>query len=223
MNKERFIPTLRRIALIKNKRMEELTSDEVILQLIDEIHDYRATIKGLKENHEQKTKIAYLCDRRRCEKCGVDCTRTFDIEHAKNFRKEVGLYIEVDQEKDKTIEQLHIYIDSINTINEGLMKQLREKERQLEKLKGNIEFNIEEMYERIIHDSQHKPIIVRCEEPKKRFIDFINFVNKKDELFIFNDDYLVAYLKNTHAIKFIGETTKVENKKIMNLYLKKIL
>lgn len=50
-----------------------------------------------------RPKVAYLCDGRACgDECGlVDCIRTTQIEHAKNFGKEeTGYYYEVEPSAD---------------------------------------------------------------------------------------------------------------------------
>lgn len=47
-----------------------------------------------------ENKIAYLCDRRKCEKCLPTCTHTTDIRHAENFRvSHSGTYIEIGEAK----------------------------------------------------------------------------------------------------------------------------
>ena len=45
---------------------------------------------------ESTPKIAYICDRRSCEKCSYpDCMHTFDISHAADFVKDgAGNFIE---------------------------------------------------------------------------------------------------------------------------------
>jgi hypothetical protein len=54
-------------------------------------------------NHEPS--IRYLCDRKKCEECLSDlCSYTTDINHAKNFIKRWGDFVEVetkDQYKEK--------------------------------------------------------------------------------------------------------------------------
>ena len=39
-------------------------------------------------------KILYLCDGGHCETCSNECNHTTDIDHAKNFNKEFGVYVE---------------------------------------------------------------------------------------------------------------------------------
>lgn len=39
-------------------------------------------------------KILYLCDGGQCETCSNKCNHTTDIDHAKNFNKEFGVYVE---------------------------------------------------------------------------------------------------------------------------------
>lgn len=39
-------------------------------------------------------KILYLCDGGQCETCSNECNHTTDIDHAKNFNKEFGVYVE---------------------------------------------------------------------------------------------------------------------------------
>lgn len=41
-------------------------------------------------------KILYVCDGEKCENCSEECMYTSDIDHAKNFNKEYGIYIEED-------------------------------------------------------------------------------------------------------------------------------
>lgn len=45
------------------------------------------------ENKSPK-KILYLCDGGQCETCSNECNHTTDIDHAKNFNKEFGVYVE---------------------------------------------------------------------------------------------------------------------------------
>lgn len=37
-----------------------------------------------------KERIAYVCDRKRCERCSPECHHTTDIHHAVNFTKQEG-------------------------------------------------------------------------------------------------------------------------------------
>lgn len=39
-------------------------------------------------------KVLYLCDEEQCEKCSIECKHTTDIDHARNFNKEYGIYVE---------------------------------------------------------------------------------------------------------------------------------
>lgn len=39
-------------------------------------------------------KVLYLCDGGQCEICSNECNHTTDIDHAKNFNKKFGLYVE---------------------------------------------------------------------------------------------------------------------------------
>ena len=41
-------------------------------------------------------KVLYVCDRKQCDKCSEECSYTSNIDHAKNFDKEYGIYIEED-------------------------------------------------------------------------------------------------------------------------------
>lgn len=49
-------------------------------------------------------KIAYICDRKRCEYCDEICNHTTDIEHAVNFRKvEDGVWFEREETEDEGV------------------------------------------------------------------------------------------------------------------------
>lgn len=41
-------------------------------------------------------KVLYICDEKKCANCSDECIYTSDIDHAKNFNKEYGVYIEED-------------------------------------------------------------------------------------------------------------------------------
>lgn len=41
-------------------------------------------------------KVLYVCDEKKCENCSEECMYTSDIDYAKNFNKEYGVYIEED-------------------------------------------------------------------------------------------------------------------------------
>lgn len=49
---------------------------------------------GMELYDEKNTIVAYECDRQRCQHKCYECNHTTDIEHAKNFKREHGLYIE---------------------------------------------------------------------------------------------------------------------------------
>lgn len=42
-------------------------------------------------------KVLYLCDGGQCEICSNECNHTTDIDHAKNFNKKFGLYVEKEE------------------------------------------------------------------------------------------------------------------------------
>ena len=43
--------------------------------------------------------VLYLCDRKKCENCSYpDCTRTTDISHAKNFKHDLEVWYEKDDD-----------------------------------------------------------------------------------------------------------------------------
>lgn len=46
----------------------------------------------LMEKNERR--ILYICDRRKCNNCSMECTHTTDIEHAVNFKNIDGYYTE---------------------------------------------------------------------------------------------------------------------------------
>lgn len=49
-------------------------------------------------------RIAYICDRKRCERCSPECHHTTDIHHAVNFTKQEGTddcWMENMDEEDK--------------------------------------------------------------------------------------------------------------------------
>ena len=51
------------------------------------------------KEHEQA--ILYLCDGKKCEQCDPDfCSHTTDINHAKNFIKSWGDFIEVESKEN---------------------------------------------------------------------------------------------------------------------------
>lgn len=54
---------------------------------------------------ESKTTVMYLCDRRKCERCGEKsmglCRHTIDITYAKNFKNVCGKFIENDIEDEE--------------------------------------------------------------------------------------------------------------------------
>lgn len=39
-------------------------------------------------------RVLYICDREKCDKCFSNCDHTTDINHAANFKKIDGIYIE---------------------------------------------------------------------------------------------------------------------------------
>ena len=43
---------------------------------------------------KNKRRILYICDRRKCSNCSMECTHTTDIEHAVNFKNIDGYYME---------------------------------------------------------------------------------------------------------------------------------
>lgn len=46
----------------------------------------------LMEKNERR--ILYICDRRKCNNCSMECTHTTDIEHAVNFKNIDDYYME---------------------------------------------------------------------------------------------------------------------------------
>lgn len=42
-------------------------------------------------------KVLYLCDEEQCENCSTECKHTTDIDHARNFNKEYGIYVEKEE------------------------------------------------------------------------------------------------------------------------------
>ena len=46
----------------------------------------------LMEKNERR--IRYICDRRKCNNCSMECAHTTDIEHAVNFKNIDGYYTE---------------------------------------------------------------------------------------------------------------------------------
>lgn len=47
--------------------------------------------------HNDK-KILYLCDSGQCKNCSNECKHTTDINHAKNFNKKFGVYVEKEEQ-----------------------------------------------------------------------------------------------------------------------------
>ena len=43
---------------------------------------------------EEKPTVLYICDRRACAVCHRECSHTKNINHAENFSREYGAYIE---------------------------------------------------------------------------------------------------------------------------------
>ncbi len=43
---------------------------------------------------KNKRRILYICDRRKCNNCSMECTHTTDIEHAVNFKNIDDYYME---------------------------------------------------------------------------------------------------------------------------------
>ena len=73
-----------------------------------DINDMQDTIYALRdfpsilEAESHKVKVAYLCDRERCEECHPDyCKHTSDIKHARNFEEKAkGRYVEREPEAE---------------------------------------------------------------------------------------------------------------------------
>lgn len=81
---DRYKDTMKRL-----KRMGINTDNLVcvIQELTEEIDYYRSKIKDM-EQAASNSRIMYVCDRRKCNRCTVDsgfCGFTSDIRHAKNF------------------------------------------------------------------------------------------------------------------------------------------
>lgn len=59
--------------------------------LINAVQNRDAKIRDLEKTRKESVpRIFYLCDRRACDKCNLECFHTADIRHAKNFRLEVN-------------------------------------------------------------------------------------------------------------------------------------
>lgn len=43
-------------------------------------------------------RVLYLCEGGQCKNCSNECNHTTDIEHAKNFNKEFGVYVEKEEQ-----------------------------------------------------------------------------------------------------------------------------
>lgn len=43
-------------------------------------------------------RVFYLCDGGKCKNCSNECNHTADIDHAKNFNKEIGVYVEKEEQ-----------------------------------------------------------------------------------------------------------------------------
>ena len=50
--------------------------------------------RNFRYDNKSPDKVLYLCDGRQCETCSNECNHTTDIDHAKNFNKEFGVYVE---------------------------------------------------------------------------------------------------------------------------------
>ena len=46
---------------------------------------------------EEQKRVLYLCDEEQCKKCSNECKHTTDINHAKSFNKEYGVYVEKEE------------------------------------------------------------------------------------------------------------------------------
>lgn len=83
------------------ERIRGLNHENAMLkERIERLKDSNANLRSACRIAETgRPKVAYLCDGRACgEECGlVECIRTTQIEHAKNFAKEpTGDYYEVE-------------------------------------------------------------------------------------------------------------------------------
>lgn len=95
--------TLKKLQVIKDFKAwaehNKITPDALgILEYLDR--------KGiLKQPSDNKT--IFVCDRRKCEDCSDaagTCTHTTDILHARNFKNENGVFIEIDSSEGLRIE-----------------------------------------------------------------------------------------------------------------------
>ena len=50
--------------------------------------------RNFRYDNKSPDKVLYLCDGGQCETCSNECNHTTDIDHAKNFNKEFGVYVE---------------------------------------------------------------------------------------------------------------------------------
>lgn len=78
---------------------------------------------------ENKTKIAFLCDRKKCKDCSYqECKHTTDIKHAKNFVKENDFYKELEQ--NMKVHDLKILPEHyMNILNGNKSFELRKNDR----------------------------------------------------------------------------------------------
>ena len=74
------------------------------------------------ERDPNDVKIAYICDRQQCEKCGYPlCSHTTDIAHAVNFKNFADggdfMYMEIDRENGESMKLQDIFEHIENAFN----------------------------------------------------------------------------------------------------------
>ena len=81
--------------------LSKITSDVVKTDAGIYIYSLYSCVREgiIMKEHEQA--ILYLCDGKKCEQCDPDfCSHTTDINHAKNFIKSWGDFIEVESKEN---------------------------------------------------------------------------------------------------------------------------
>lgn len=91
--------------------MDKIMSSEEFKRLEDVEKEFMGLMEEYKRravkcfdvvDSDKKPKILYICDRRACEKCNLNCCLTADVSHARNFERSLnGNMREVNYTYDK--------------------------------------------------------------------------------------------------------------------------
>ena len=75
-----------------NKRTD--TGEQLAAGLMTELIIVMSVIADELSELNQKQRVVYLCDGKKCERCSPECRYTTDLQHAANFNLEDGVFIE---------------------------------------------------------------------------------------------------------------------------------